>query len=167
MAYNYYNPNAYVPIPYTGYQPQPSITINAPPTPPTTGSAVQPPTQIAAPVTDYGSSITWVQGEVGARAYPVPAGTAKMLMDSEQPVFYIKTVDISGIPMPLRVFDFVERTNNIVQQIPQQQTALPVVEESKEKMENNGATLNPNEYVTRREYEDLLNLLTSPNEKKG
>ena len=55
------------------------------------------------------SSITWVQGEEGAKAYLVAAGNSVLLMDSESPVFYIKSTDASGMPMPLRIFDFVER----------------------------------------------------------
>ena len=55
------------------------------------------------------SSITWVQGEEGAKAFLVAAGNSVLLMDSEAPVFYIKSTDTSGMPMPLRVFDFVER----------------------------------------------------------
>lgn len=55
------------------------------------------------------SSITWVQGEEGAKAFLVAAGNSVLLMDSEAPVFYIKSTDASGMPMPLRVFDFVER----------------------------------------------------------
>lgn len=55
------------------------------------------------------SSITWVQGEEGAKAYLVAAGNSVLLMDSEAPVFYIKSTDASGMPMPLRIFDFVER----------------------------------------------------------
>ena len=33
-----------------------------------------------------------------------------MLMDSENSTFYIKSTDASGMPMPLRVFDYTERT---------------------------------------------------------
>lgn len=55
------------------------------------------------------SSITWVQGEEGAKAFLVAAGNSVLLMDSEAPVFYIKSTDASGMPMPLRVFDFTER----------------------------------------------------------
>lgn len=55
------------------------------------------------------SSITWVQGEEGAKAYLVAAGNSVLLMDSEAQVFYIKSTDASGMPMPLRIFDFVER----------------------------------------------------------
>lgn len=54
------------------------------------------------------SSIIWVQGEAGAKAYPVAAGNSMILMDSESELFYLKTTDISGMPMPLRVFKYKE-----------------------------------------------------------
>ena len=44
------------------------------------------------------SSINWVQGEIGARAYPVGAGSSVLLMDSEAQNFYIKSADNSGMP---------------------------------------------------------------------
>jgi hypothetical protein len=46
----------------------------------------------------------------GAKAYPVTAGNSVLLMDSEESVFYIKTTDQSGMPQPLRVYDYKERT---------------------------------------------------------
>ena len=55
------------------------------------------------------NSIQWVQGVAGAKAYPVGAGQSVILMDSEQSLFYIKSTDASGIPKPLRVFDYTER----------------------------------------------------------
>ena len=54
--------------------------------------------------------ITWVQGENSAKSYPVGAGQSVLLMDSENPVMYIKSTDQSGMPLPLRVFDYKERT---------------------------------------------------------
>lgn len=54
--------------------------------------------------------ITWVSGEAGAKAYLVGAGQSVLLMDSENTCFYIKTTDASGMPQPLRVFDYTERT---------------------------------------------------------
>ena len=53
--------------------------------------------------------IIWVQGEEGAKAYLVAAGNSVLLMDSENSVFYIKSTDASGMPQPLRVFDYTER----------------------------------------------------------
>ena len=55
------------------------------------------------------NGITWVQGENSAKSYPVMAGQSMLLMDSEQPVMYIKSTDQSGVPMPLRIFDYTER----------------------------------------------------------
>ena len=56
------------------------------------------------------SSIIWVQGEGGAKSYLVGAGQSVLLMDSENSCFYIKSTDQSGMPMPLRVFEYKERT---------------------------------------------------------
>ena len=54
------------------------------------------------------NSLIWVQGENGAKAYLVAPNTTALLMDSEGDRFYLKTADSSGIPMPLRVFEFRE-----------------------------------------------------------
>lgn len=56
------------------------------------------------------SGIVWVQGEAGAKSYLVGAGQSVLLMDSETSKFYIKTTDASGMPLPLRVFDYKELT---------------------------------------------------------
>lgn len=53
--------------------------------------------------------INWVQGESGAKSYYVEPNNSVMLMDSEKDVFYIKTSDASGMPLPLRIFDYQER----------------------------------------------------------
>lgn len=57
-----------------------------------------------------GGGILWVQGEEGAKAYMVAPGSSVLLMDSENSSFYIKSSDASGMPQPLRVFDYQERT---------------------------------------------------------
>ena len=64
--------------------------------------------QMTQQVNDTG--ILWVQGEAGAKSWAVAPGKSVMLMDSENSVFYIKTTDNSGIPLPLRIFDYTERT---------------------------------------------------------
>lgn len=56
------------------------------------------------------TGMVWVQGLEGAKAYPVASGNSVLLMDSEESVFYIKTSDQSGMPQPLRIFDYKERT---------------------------------------------------------
>lgn len=55
------------------------------------------------------SDINWVQGEADAKSRPVAAGHSVILMDTEESVMYIKTVDASGMPQPLRIFDYKER----------------------------------------------------------
>ena len=57
------------------------------------------------------SGLPWVQGEAAAKAYPVAQNSSVLLMDSETEVFYIKSTDISGMPLPLRIFDYKERVN--------------------------------------------------------
>lgn len=57
-----------------------------------------------------GNGITWCQGEAAAKSFPVGAGQSVLLMDSEESVFYIKSTDQSGMPQPLRIFDYTERT---------------------------------------------------------
>ena len=69
--------------------------------------------QVTQPVNDTG--ILWVQGEAGAKSWAVAPGKSVMLMDSESSTFYIKSSDNSGMPMPLRIFDYKERTEQVVQ----------------------------------------------------
>ena len=91
MGYsNYYNPYQT----FTPQIPTPQVQVQPPPQQPQQQS----------------SSILWVQGEAGAKAYPVGAGNSVMLMDTEDSVMYIKTVDMSGMPQPLRIFDYIERS---------------------------------------------------------
>lgn len=76
------------------------------------------------------SGIVWVQGEAAARSYMIANGTSVLLMDSEEPVFYIKTTDSYGMPLPLKIFDYKERTTSsqkllpgraeLIEEVPQQ-----------------------------------------------
>ena len=68
----------------------------------------QPVQQVAQP----SNGIVWVQGEAAAKSFVVAPNTTVMLLDSENSVFYLKTSDASGMPLPLRVFDYKERTQN-------------------------------------------------------
>ena len=63
----------------------------------------------SAPAAQEGG-MKWVQGEEGAKAFLVAAGNSVLLLDSENPSFYIKSADQSGMPLPLRIFDYTERT---------------------------------------------------------
>lgn len=89
MAYTPYFPQFYPnATPYMGVQ-APQVPQNAPQT--------------------SGSGINWVQGENAAKSYPVASGQSVLLMDSEDSVMYIKSTDQSGMPLPLRIFDYKER----------------------------------------------------------
>ena len=93
------------------------------------------------------NGINWVQGEAAARAYLTPAGKSVLLMDSESSVFYIKSTDMSGMPQPLRIFDYTERTaqtqtNQIVDVQPHD--------------------IDTSMFVTREELEERLSKLTAP-----
>lgn len=85
----------------------------------------------------------YVQGEAAAKSWMVGAGQSVLLMDSESPVFYIKSADASGIPLPLRIFDYQERMQTPQQNAPQSPNPAQVDLGDK--------------YVTREEYNDLNN----------
>ena len=40
--------------------------------------------------------VPWVNGDVGAKAYLIAPNSCVLLMDSDNPIFYIKTSDTSG-----------------------------------------------------------------------
>lgn len=66
-------------------------------------------------------SIIWVQGKAGAEAYPIAPGNKLMLMDSNEPIVYVKSADVTGKPMPLIVYDLVER-----KEVNEQPAPMPV-----------------------------------------
>lgn len=123
MAYNNYFPATY----YPQYQ--------------------QPIQQIQQPQ-QQDNGIIWVSGIEGAKSFLVSAGKSVLLMDSESSVFYIKSTDMSGMPQPLRIFDYTERTS-------QQQTDTPAHE------------IDTSMFVTRDELESRLASITSQQKKKG
>lgn len=91
-AYNNYFPQTYTPTSYTyGAGAVPAQTWAQP-----------------APTQTQAGAISWVQGEAGARSVPVQPGQKALLMDSETNVFYVKSCDNSGMPLPLRIFEYKE-----------------------------------------------------------
>ena len=67
--------------------------------------------QMPTPAPQTNNGLVWVQGEVAAKSYPVAPNCTVMLMDSEGERFYLKSADASGMPLPLRVFEYTERNN--------------------------------------------------------
>lgn len=92
MAYNNYFPTGY---PYYGANP-------AQPVAQPQQQYRQQPQQPAA------NGIIWVQGMTGAKSFLLAPGQSALLMDSEAPVFYIKTADQSGMPS-MKIYDYKER----------------------------------------------------------
>lgn len=124
--------------PYGMYQPMYQGIPNMQQYQPTMQQPTQQPAQQPAqqmPPQQGNNGIIWVQGEEGAKAYMVAPGNSVFLMDSEASVFYIKSSDASGMPMPLRIFDYTERTSA---RTPAQVAQMP-----------------QEEYVTRQEFNAL------------
>lgn len=58
-------------------------------------------------------SVVTVQGEAGARIYPVGAGNTVFLIDFDNKKFWIKSTDTGGFPSRFAAFNFTE---DVVQQ---------------------------------------------------
>lgn len=141
MAYNNNFPVSYQPMGYT--QPY-QANYNMQP-------ISQPVLNTPTPQQSNNNGIVWVQGEAGAKSYLVGAGNSVMLMDSEQSVFYIKSTDQSGMPLPLRIFDYTERTG---------------MSHNSSDLASN-ATLDVNKFVTYEALENRLQQLISNNSKRS
>ena len=137
-----YNPGPY--YPYTsGPTPQPYNT----------SSALPSQSSVANP-----NGIIWVDGEVGAKAYQLPAGWPLgqpiALWDTNDTVIYLKSVNPMGMPNPLQKLHYTMED--------QQMSSLPAavtVEEPKEAR-----------YVTKDDLEsmknEILEMLTSSNQNE-
>lgn len=123
MAYNYGGYQFQL-QPYTGQQYQTSVNPQytgqqyqtSVPMPQMPAQSYQQPVQ-----QQTNSGFVWVQGEAGAKAYPVAAGNSVLLMDSENPVLYMKSTDATGRPLPMETYDLVRR--DTAPQIPRSQAA--------------------------------------------
>lgn len=99
------------------------------------------------------NGLIWVQGESGAKSYLVAPNATVMLMDSEGERFYLKSADASGMPLPLRIFDYKERTTAA-----QQAFGGSVAAE----------TVNLDNFVTRKEFDELkASIASQPTTKKS
>ena len=93
--------------------------------------------QYQAPAQQQSQGFNWVSGESGAKSWIVGRGETVLLMDSENPVFYLKSSDQAGMPLPLRIFDYSERTQACAQ------------------APNSALVSTDGEFVTRKEYESI------------
>ncbi|WP_458457440.1 hypothetical protein [Pseudobutyrivibrio sp.] len=89
--------------------------------------------QIGQNIFSPATNIQYVQGEAGAKGYPLANGYTMLLMDSEDQKFYIKKTDAAGIPT-MKKYKFEE-----------------IVDPEPEKVE----------YVTKSDFEDFENRIIS------
>lgn len=99
-------------------------------------------------------SFAYCMGIEGAKAFPIAPNQTVFLMDSNDPIAYIKSADMTG-KQTLRIFDMVERSEE----------SAP--EESK---------IDMSEYVKRSDIEDMIadavdkamaNFTMTPTKKRG
>lgn len=76
---------------------------------PAYGQQMQPMQPVIPQPAQTNDGIVWVQGESGAKSFLVAPNKSVLLMDSESQKFYIKTSDASGMPLPLRTFEYTEK----------------------------------------------------------
>lgn len=98
-------------------------------------------------------SLVWVQGIEGAKSHHVDAGQSVLLMDSESNCFFIKSADSSGMPLPLRIFDYTERTANNQQQQQQQSQTVDMI-------------IDTTQFVSRKEFESRIAQILNDIESK-
>ena len=116
-------------------------------------NAVTQPSMTPQPMQQQSSQIIWVSGEAGAKSYMVAPGNTVMLLDAENSVFYLKSADTSGMPLPLRIFDYKERTTMAQQAFGGSVTAEGV---------------NLDNFVTRKEFDELkASIASQPTPKKN
>jgi hypothetical protein len=149
-----YQPNYGYQYPYYGAQPPmpdnlAQLRMNAN----QMQNAVVQPSMPSQPVQQQSSQIIWVSGEAGAKSYLVAPGNTVMLLDAENSVFYLKSADTSGMPLPLRIFDYKERTT-----ASQHAFGGSVTAES----------VNLDNFVTRKEFDELkASIASQPIPKKS
>ena len=148
-----YQPNYGYQYPYYGSQPPMAdnlaqLRMNANQM---QNAVVQPPAP-SQPMQQQSSQIIWVSGEAGAKSYLVAPGNTVMLLDAENSVFYLKSADASGMPLPLRIFDYKERTTTAQQAFGGVMTCESV---------------NLDNFVTRKEFDELkASIASQPTPKK-
>ena len=87
--------------------------------------------------------VQWVSGEQEARSWMIAPNAAVALWDSTAPTVYLKQADASGKPT-LKIYDLVERAENVP----------------------DGASAKPVEFVTRKEFEALAEIVSEIRAKK-
>lgn len=63
------------------------------------------------------NGLIWVQGEAGRKSYHVAPGQTVTLWDTENPVIYLKSADMSGMPST-KILDYTVREDTTQQKAP-------------------------------------------------
>lgn len=149
---------------YNPYYPVQSPNITAPNTNPNWAQYIPPvnnlysqtgtmPNQYSyAPNNARNQNIVWVTGRNGAEAYHMEPNTRAILMDSNEQVFYIKSVGPDGRPDPLMAFKYEPLNLNL-----------------QNGSSETGANMDMSNYVTRKDFEELkamIDDLTKPSGNK-
>lgn len=116
---------------------------------PTNYSPYMPTTPQYQPAPQSRNGLLWVQGIEGAKSFVVNPGESVLLMDSESNSFFIKSADASGMPLPLRTFDYSERTSQSVQHIPAPPSDAEYI--TREEFEARIAEITPKRRTTKQE----------------
>lgn len=94
------------------------------------------------------NTIVWVQGELGARNYPIAPNTSVLLMDSESSKFYIKSADLLGV-QTVRSYEYNEL-------VPTSKPVEPeTVEQTKPSVDSKSQNESQVEFVSRKEFDEL------------
>ena len=142
MTYTNYPYSMYPMTSYTP-QPQPAPTL-----------AAQQPQQLG---------IIWVDGEVGAKAYQLPAGwpanTPMPLWDTNDTFIYLKSTNPMGMPIPLQRLHYT--IEDAQQPMPERRSATPALTSGDHE----------EKYVTKEDLErmkeELREMISTPTAKKG
>ena len=51
----------------------------------------------------------FIHGEDAAKEYPIPFGTTAWFLDTEDPIFYVKKLDIQGNLQAFETYDYIKR----------------------------------------------------------
>lgn len=97
-----------------------------------------------------GFTAVWIQGgEQSMKSYPLSGSNQRIILFStEENIFGIKSTDASGMPLPLRVFDYVERKDTT--------TATESA---------SAATLDVSRFVTHEELESRIQAILTQTER--
>jgi len=91
------------------------------------------------------TNMIWVQGDSGAKAYPVQNGKSVVLFDSEEKRFFIKAVDVNGMPLPLKVFNYSEAIET----------------------EDTKSEIDTSQFITRDEFDEVISSLKNKSQQQN